>query len=536
MRINHNIPALNAYHHLNRSTMRTSKVMEKLSSGLRINRAADDAAGLAISEKMKSQIRGLEQADRNILDGISLVQTAEGGLSSIHDMLQRMRELSVQAANDTLTSGDRQAIQQEIEQIKQGVNNIANNTEFNGIKLLNGTNPHPNNSNTSGDQQTVNVLSPEPVDSNGRLKFATVEGYPTTDLDNNKILIYGGGSTSYPSVRIDGSSYRLEERFLEIPTQKINGIYQTVYNVMGVEVTQSVRIVGQYKDKYEIRYEIKNISGTPKNIGFQYHIDTMLGDDDNAPFIINGNNVLTETKYTGSDIPNEFIVYNQNTSNGGNPEFQASGILKTTGEFYVIEEPSQFAIGRYDRVVDWDFSPNGLIGDSGYSIWWNERLVNNGESFTVNTYYGQSVPPTVAPPSTTEEGPYDIYLQVGANAGETFKVQLSDVRTTKIGIDNIKVDPREEAQEAISKIDDAIQKVSAERTKYGAYQNALEHIYNNVRNSNVNLTAAESRIADADMALEMAEFTKRNILNQSAQSMLSQANQFPQGILQLLKQ
>jgi flagellin len=137
LKINHNIAALNAYNNLSKNMSSTSKTLERLSSGLRINRAADDAAGLAISEKMRSQIRGLSQADRNILDGVSLVQTAEGGLQSIHNMLQRARELSVQAGNDTLTDSDRQGIQEEIEQLKKGINDTANNTQFNGINLLN---------------------------------------------------------------------------------------------------------------------------------------------------------------------------------------------------------------------------------------------------------------------------------------------------------------------------------------------------------------------------------------------------------------
>ncbi len=136
MRINHNIPALNTYRHLNSVTLAQSKSMEKLSSGLRINQAADDAAGLAISEKMRSQIRGLKTAERNILDGVSLIQTAEAGLSNIHNMLQRARELTIQAANGTMTVDDRKAIQKEIDQLKQGIDDIADHTHFNEIELL----------------------------------------------------------------------------------------------------------------------------------------------------------------------------------------------------------------------------------------------------------------------------------------------------------------------------------------------------------------------------------------------------------------
>ena len=139
MKINHNIQALNAYKNLYQNQMNTSKNLEKLSSGLRINRAADDAAGLAISEKMRSQIRGLDQAERNALDGISLMQTAEGAMDEVHSMLQRMRELSVQAANDTNTVSDRQAIQLEIDQLSLEIDSVAAKTEFNTRKLLDGS-------------------------------------------------------------------------------------------------------------------------------------------------------------------------------------------------------------------------------------------------------------------------------------------------------------------------------------------------------------------------------------------------------------
>jgi flagellin len=534
MIINNNISALNSYRNLNQNSHSMSKTLEKLSSGLRINRASDDAAGLAISQKMKGQIRGLKQAERNILDGVSLVQVADGGLNEIHSMLQRARELAVQAANDTYTEFDREQIQQEIDELKDGIDEIANNTEFNGIKLLNGTNPQKISNSGGGNQGIGNVLSNQPVDSDGRFAFATVDGYTSTALDNNQRLVYGQGSTSYPSVRINGESHILYN-YVQSPTQESNGVHQTVYQVQGVEITQSVRTVGPNQDKYEMTYEITNQSGSPQDIGMLFHVDTMLGMDDNAPFIVDGQAVPNETIYTGDDIPSDFIVYNQNTGTGGNAEFQAHGILKNMDGFTVIEEPSQFAIGQYARVSDWDFAGTGLVGDSGYSVWWNERIINENESFTVNTFYGQSIPPTVESPTQTEEGPFQIILQVGANKGQNVKLNLTDARTSKLEVDDVLVSSREEAEEAISKLDDAIEMVSSERSKWGSYQNRLEHTHNNVSNYEENVTAAESRITDADMALKMTEFTKRNIINQSATAMLAQSNQMPQGILQLLQ-
>ncbi|RDI40123.1 flagellin Hag [Falsibacillus pallidus] len=293
MRINHNIQALNAYRNLSQTMSNTSKNLEKLSSGLRINRAADDAAGLAISEKMRSQIRGLDMAERNALDGISLIQTGEGALNETHSILQRMRELSVQASNGTLTDEDRGAIQKEMDQLTFEVDRIADTTQFNQKKLL------------SGD--------------------------PAATGDDLKVSLQIGAN---------------ESETMEFSLSVMDAV----------------------------------------NLG-----------------------IATDDKY--------------------NP-------LATAGEKAV----------------------------------------------------------------------HGVYVSTA-----------------------------EDASAAITKIDKAIQKVSDERSKLGAIQNRLEHTVTNIQTANENLTSAESRIRDVDMAKEMSEFTKNNILNQAGQAMLAQANQLPQGVLQLLK-
>lgn len=535
MRINHNIPALNTYNKMQINQNHIQKTTQKISSGLRINQAADDAAGLGISEGMRAQIRGLEQAERNIQDGISLIQTAENGLAEIENpLVQRMRELAVQASNDSLTPKDKQAIQDETNQIKQNINDIANHTTFNGIHLLNGTNPFSSRSSTQQSSNGGTVLSASPVASNGQFTFATQDGYSTTVLDNNQRLVYGSGGTSYPQVRIDGNNSVLYQH-VQTPTQIIDGAHVTTYDVSGVTITQSVRIVGEMQDKYEIKYEVENNSAISKNIGVLYHIDTQLGPDDFAPFIVNGNVISNEKVYEGSELPNEFTVFNQQTGSGSNAEFQAQGIIKTTGEFNIIEEPDKFAIGLYSDVRDWDFTPSGSVGDSGYSLWWNERVVESGESFVVNTYYGQSVPETIeAPSNSLEEGPYDIFLQVGTNSGNSFKVRLSDVRTSKLGLNDVQVDPFSSAQEAIRKIDQALEVLSSERVKFGSYQNALEHINANVSNYKSNLTASESQIRDADIPKELTKLANKKILLESSNATLAQANQLNQKILEFL--
>jgi len=542
LRISRNLSAPFSLNRLKNNNKKVGDSIKKLSSGLRVNSASDDAAGSAISQKMRAQTGGLRQAYRNIQDGISLIQTAEGGLARVQaPPLQRLRELVIQAANDTLSDADRQLIQREIEEIKQAINEIADNTEFNRIKLLNGTNP-TGDGGSSFNPGPGDVLSPAPVDPSGLFRFATTGGYPATDADDSQVLVYGQGLTSYPSVRIDGTTYYLNPASAGVvitPTEVEDGVYKTVYTINGsVEVTQSVRVAGNFNDKYEIKYSIANTGAGSQNIGIQFNIDAQLGDDDFAPFIVNGNEVTTETLYSGSNVPLAYTVYNQNSGSGANAEIQAHGTLRGSG---IIEEPSGFGIGNWhhssnigNSVSGWNFIPTGPVGDSAFSIWWDERPVSSGGNFEVNTFYGLSVPPTIDAPADSDL-PWEMTLQVGPNAGNSFKVQLSDVRTSKLGIDDISVYTQESAMSALATIDSALEYVSSERGKFGAYQNSLEHIGGNVTNYEANLTAAESRIVDVDMAAEMVQMTRNEILLKASTAVLIQANLAPQAVLSLIE-
>lgn len=377
MRINHNIQALNAYRNLAVNQSNTAKNLEKLSSGLRINRAADDAAGLAISEKMRSQIRGLEVAERNALDAISLIQTAEGALSSVHSMLQRMRELAVQASNDTNTAEDRAALDQEIQQLKTEITRVATSTDFNKTALLDGT------FGTKVDQDSSKTTA---------LSVTGVANITT-----------GGG--------LKAGTY----------TISWNGA-DNVYEL----TDSSSTVIGKATD---------------------------LATDGAGSITFKGWD-STNSKYTGVSL-----------------------ITVTTNGAYTL---------------------NSLTGDV--------EITGTESNF-----------------------------QIGANEGQVVGLSISDMTTTGLGIDSVTVTDHASAQSAISVIDEAIRKVSEERGKLGAYQNRLEHTINNLKTAHENLTSSESRIRDTDMAMEMTNFTKNNILNQAAQAMLAQSNQLPQGILQLLK-
>ncbi len=549
MRIYHNIPALNALRVNQKNINQSTKILEQLSSGIRINKAADDAAGLAISQKMRSQIRGLEKAERNILDGVSLIQTAEGGLQTIQKMLQRARELAVQAANDSFTDTDRELIQNEIDKLKQGIDQIANQTHFNNIYLLNGglgSTQSPGGGSISSPDWADNVLQDPVINSQGQLYFSTNEGYPDSTIDDNQRLVYDSGTSaiySKPSVWIDGDQVYLDQSMTYNSSTK-----EFTDGANGLKVTQLVEKAGYYKDKFEVKYIIENTSSSNKNIGFQFHMDTKIGDDDAAPFIVNGTNIFNNIEYSGNNVPDSFIVYNNTNTGTSNNELQAHGILKTTtithgagatSTFDILIPPDKFRIGRYSEVDDRSWTTTtgtNPFGDSGYSVIWDERALAPGESMEVNTFYGISVPPTISdPPGPDNNFNGPLKIQTGPNAGNIFEIELTDARTNALGIDNLSVLTSTNAQSAIGLIDVAIQKVSSERSKFGAFQNALEHIFNNAGNYNENITGAESRISDADMALTMTKFAKSNILNQSSQAMLAQSNQMPQGILQLLK-
>lgn len=545
MRIQNNIAALNTYRNLSSTTAKMQKTYEKLSSGYQINKASDDAAGLAISEKMRGQIGGLEQANENIQDGISLINAAENGLGQIQDPnLIRLRELAVQAANDTLTNEDRQLIQKEVDEIKQGIDDIANNTEFNTIPLLKqvggvaGLTTNSPGINSISNKYIVAV----DVSGNGSFDLKTNEGFPGTTNDDNKALIYHNGQSSRPSMLIedtDGNTSALSLRFLtpSSPTKEVNGTFETVYNISNangdnIEVKQIVKLK---EEKFEFLYEITNKSNHDINVGLQFYMDTMLDRDDSAKFTINDTDINKSKIYKkNNDLPPKFGLYNSQ----GNPDLKAESII--TGSDILVE-PDELRLGSYINAENYSgFIEGQYIGDSGFSLIWKPATLPANTTKTVNTLYGLGVPPTLTEP---EEKVWDnpnveqqrIILQVGPNEGHELKIPLVDARSTTLGIDQLDMTTREGAEKAISVIDAANQYVSMSRATFGAYTNVLEHLQNNVGNYKEALTSAESRLRDADIAKQMTELQKQQVILQAAQSMSAQANQMSQGILELLK-
>lgn len=376
MIINHNMNALNAHRNMGMNTVNSGKSMEKLSSGLRINRAGDDAAGLAISEKMRGQIRGLDQASRNAQDGVSLIQTAEGALTETHSILQRMNELTTQAANGNLQSEDRTAIGDEITQLNSEIDRIAKSTNFNGKSLLDGT-------------------------------FGV-----QLDQANTGIKV---GSNGITSIEISGAKD-------------------------STEFTLATTGAGKY-----------TLSDGAGNVQAVDLADKTAG-------VLNFDKLGVKITVNGTQTAADIVASNAGGGNAGK--------------------------------------------------------INTGAQSDVNIQIGAN--------TTTDErlGLTIGKMDTSAAGLNTNSISVADDAVSRTSMDTVKA---------------AISKVSAERSKLGAFQNRLEHTINNLGTSSENLTAAESRVRDVDMAKEMMNFSKNNILSQAAQAMLAQANQQPQGVLQLLR-
>lgn len=454
MIINHNISALNTYRQLTVNNSATSKSLEKLSSGYRINRAGDDAAGLAISEKMRGQIRGLNMASKNAQDGISLIQTAEGALNETHSILQRMRELAVQSANGTNTDDDREELQKEIEQLKSEINRISNDTEFNTLKLLDGSIANTADVDTTNAAHLGEV---EVINDNISAGDYTVN---IADLTINK-TVDDAGATKITAVDIAAT------KTVEMGKYTVEVSDGTTTNTFALTLKNEAGKVIATTDN------IAN-NATSANLGdFTLTIDTGLVKG-TAKFTISADFKATVSDADGNEIESK-------TFTGNSAGYVSVGGLK----------------------INFDSSLTGAA--------------------------------TTGTDSTVTVKTNAVSFQIGANEGQNTKLAISAMSSKALGVADVDLTTSENASKAITTIDKAIQTVSTERSKLGAIQNRLEHTINNLGTSAENLTAAESRIRDVDMAKEMMEFTKNTILQQAAQAMLAQANQMPQNVLQLLR-
>ncbi|WP_066259193.1 flagellin [Neobacillus drentensis] len=530
MRINHNISALNAYHQLSANSASASKNLEKLSSGLRINRAADDATGLAISEKMRAQIRGLDQASRNAQDGISLIQTAEGAMNETHSILQRVRELANQAANGTSTTQDKQNIQTEVNQLIDEIDRVAGDTEFNSFKILNGdiskTAKFAQSTGGSVDNvvasataaagtTTVTMSGPLGGDRESIWQTGVLKDY------NTGTAAATNGGTKMTDLGDGTANYGLQV-----------GDEISLSAVVGGEIKSSVYVVTAESTLDDFMSSVKNALGAAdvKVATAAVGVDALAKGLDGAATTVDSL-VISGQLGAANDISS--ISVKATSSDGiARSAFDTTMSGGTNGAL----EQLQVAANKGDFIAQVDVGTDGATaGDGRIAVRSNSvvKVSNLQLSFKDTIKAGDISTITVGSANNT------VSIHVGANSGQTLEIGINSMDSVALGLKsngvNISLMSEVSAEGALKVLDGAISTVSSERSKLGAIQNRLEHTINSLGTSSENLTAAESRLRDVDMANEMMQFTKNNILSQAAQSMLAQANQQPQGVLQLLR-
>jgi len=670
MRINNNLMAMNTHRQLGLNSNGAAKSIEKLSSGMRINRAGDDAAGLAISEKMRGQIRGLNQASRNAQDGISLIQTAEGALNESQAILQRMRELAVQSSNDTNTDEDRGNIQKEVEELADELNRIGNTTEFNTRKLVDGSLERSDaeaatltgntltdveivaastaaqyvgetlNSGSieihsakafevTGDlvintaaitltsltneitiQVTQNDGTVEDVtvavvaaayDSAGATFITSLETKLNAALSNSVDITFDGGALKITG---DHADYKGAGASISITGGNMIGVIATDIDSFtvadGVAANNVIKITDNAASVTitldEGTYGLASLAstlddGASATIGVSVATsgNTLILTQDatgstNTIASVTGNGAVglglsNGTSTAGLDRNDQFKFTVDFESIGGSAvseEFTVSLIAGTFSDMdllaAVIQTKANAAIQAYNDTPatpsSQDIEDITVANSDGRLVFSTGETGADAElSVSIYADLGFAASATDAGTDGTSQV---ITFHIGANEDQNMEISIGDMRADALGIsasasgddtflaedgttvidasystttiDNdgtteyvMDISTKENANKALEVLDNSLNKVSSERSKLGAVQNRLEHSIKNIDTSSENLQAAESRIRDVDMAKEMMNFTKNNILQQAAQSMLAQANQAPQGVLQLLR-
>lgn len=642
MIINHNIPALSTYSQLTKNNKATASSLKKLSSGQQINTAADDASGLAISEKMRAQIRGLDQASVNAQDGISLVQSAEGNLGETEEILQRIRELAVKSANDTKVDSDREEIQKEVNQLTNEINRIGNTTEFNTQKLLNGGGTETKYDNTTltvgaaaGALGGLNTSKTAVTEIRGSYTVSitgTVASGTVYQIGDESFTLSGGTATN-TAVELLGqlqNNAKLSDQYdFAIGADSAITMKEKAGKAAGAGTPPKVgdgmtlavvtaskkEVQGEYTFSLDKVFEkagatisvagavIKGINSSDPGVG-NFTIGGTLEEQAQSIAKAMNSNATINAKY-------DVLVDGRNITLREKAGIGVAGVATAPAQVTAIGANNTAARGKFTLETDTIVKAGGKFTIDGKDIAVvsdkNDKRLATGEAMlaadnlndqatrlmnalnsnaSLNSKYlatktgskvqleqkagAQSMNGPVTSSKTTATDGFQAKLQIGANAAQSMTVQINDMRANVLGVSGTKegqtvkaadgkvahytmiknvnngtddtsveyaldLSDHEKATAAISVVNDAIEKVSAERSRLGAYQNRLDHTINNLGVSSQNMTDAESRIRDTDMAKEMMAFQKNQILGQAAQSMLAQANQLPQGVLQLLQ-
>jgi len=559
--INTNIMSLNAQRQLNKSQLTQNEAMERLSSGLRINSAKDDAAGLAISTGMQSQIRGINQAVRNSNDGISMTQTAEGSMDEMTNILQRMRELSVQAANDTNSADNKGSIQKEVDQLYAELDRIANTTQFNGTNLLDGS----NSSTTlqiganSGESLTfsIDAVTTADLGLNGGVNKGDLNGGRVTDT---------GGTIAKGAIAINGVDIGTVKdtagkaaaemaKVINLETAA-TGVSAKAYNVVEGNLTDSG---GATATGISNGLEIKIGDGTTVTLGatssMENLAETINRDVDGVTASVGADGGLILNNDTGYAIEvggtvkgsglraDTYEGYLGLTSQDGGPvevglgttaggDTKDMGFLISNGNSVLSESPSGTAVVDSDKITI-----NGveLVASAATTVADKITAINKltDETGVTATSSGTEIL------LTAEDGGDIVVASGAATEGDKTtalaKLGLNDVGGTAVTELGLSVTSSKRASQSIDRIDAALSKISESRANLGAIQNRLGSTISNLENVSQNLAASNSRIQDADFAAETSKMSKAQILQQAGTSMLAQANASTQNVLSLLQ-
>ena len=584
MRIQHNIPAMNAYRNYNINTSAVSKNLEKLSSGYKINRAGDDAAGLAISEKMRAQISGLNAASKNAKDGVSLVKTAEGALQEVHDMLNRMVTLATQSANGTYDNQtDRYQLQKEVNQLKAEIDRIADSSNFNGINLLDGSMSTDGVVNTFNNVDLTAVLDAKDAQVAAKGKFqidmsqskwvanqdnATVDfnfggvdvsiklgkagdavtGATVAQAFVDEINKNGGGGADAGKIKIGGKEFTVTQDKGVITFSGVDTSVFTSGN--GVDAGTKLTVTadggntvsyweaddtpgnqGYAQDWKMIEEPVSDIGNLLAQATFELADDgvaisdgtTIKIGDQTYTFAVGKNsqfknsdsdNIIDLTDYEANDDTRYVAAAARLTQAAKNNTAVDVSYDANTGKIYLTEKAGGIDRNVYDLFGSKTSAATGSEKDATWKSV-DRSLVQVGQA----SMNGKALTLQIGDTS-------DSYNQLNVN--------IKDCHAAAIGIGSIDISTQKGAQAAVDSIKNAINYVSDVRGTLGATQNRLDHTINNLSVMTENIQDAESTIRDTDVAEEMMAYTKNNILVQSAQAMLAQANQIPQGVLQLL--
>lgn len=554
MRINYNISSIIARNALNVNNNRLSDSIERLSSGLKINHASDDAAGLAISVKMNAQIRSLEQANRNANDGISVVNTADGAMQEAHAILQRMNELAVQSANGTNSDGDREQIQLEIDQLVQELDRIAETTQFNEQNLLDGTFAYKGYTNS----ENVKVMSYSDGVSSGVYIMDKLEYnyYEDTIKDKDAYLNNSADAEVTHEERYEALSADTIKADLNYDVPEGSG-YKSFPEGAKV-VLDEENVIIEAENDFQVKITINNrnaVAGsgvTTTTQEFKITTDSfqnmaIIDEATNAKYNISRLDFITETDATGAVVREEI--------NTGSEALGLKGLEEDFAELFAQKYDNQdveVTACRFDAATN-ELSIDVTVEDGTqetltYKVYVpedNEEELPAGYDDRYHYLYShtdtEKTTYTIGDGSDNNRLELDLTgigamrLQVGANEGQVIAIEIPALNPVYLGVDKLDITTEEKATAAIDTIGAAINQLSTIRSKIGAYANRIEHTITNLNTTTENMTAAYSRIMDVDMATEMTEYSTVQVLVESSTAMLAQANERPQSVLQLLQ-